>query len=88
MKSLPLESHDYDDDDVEGDVEDQICWDHSGSILSNRAETSREVNADANIERFQQIVILARRKPILNMGDFRVPQSFAIQLFVLWQVYQ
>ena len=37
----------------------------------------RRVIADANLERFQHKVILARRKPTLNMGEFRVAQPIA-----------
>ena len=38
----------------------------------------RKVSADANLKRFQHKVLKARRKPTLNMGEFRVAQTIAI----------
>ena len=40
----------------------------------------RRANANANLDRFQHNVILARRKPTLNMGEFRVAQPIAIYM--------
>ena len=40
----------------------------------------RRVSADAHLKRFQHKVIQARRKPTLNMGEFRVAQPIALRL--------
>ena len=41
-------------------------------ILSNTVETLTRVSVDSNLKRFKYKVLWARRKPTLNMGEFRV----------------
>ena len=42
----------------------------------------RRVHADANLERFQHKVILARKKSTLNMDEFRVAQPIVMGMGV------
>ena len=41
-------------------------------ILSNRVKTLRTVSKASNLKRFKYKVLWARRKPTLNMGEFRI----------------